>query len=103
MLSIGDVEKISGIKSYTLRYWESVIPGFTPQKDIGGRRDYSQSELEKVLRLKYLIYEKKLTIEEARNQIILDAEKIEQNSSIFTELKKIRRDLLILYKQSIRN
>ncbi|MDE5613799.1 MAG: MerR family transcriptional regulator, partial [Treponemataceae bacterium] len=33
--SIGDVEKITGIKAHILRYWESVIPGFALFKDMG--------------------------------------------------------------------
>ena len=57
MYSIGQVEEITGVKAHVLRYWEEIIPGFAPQKDIGGRRIYSQRELELVMRLKFLIYE----------------------------------------------
>lgn len=70
---IGDVELITGIKAHVLRYWEEVIPAISPKKDIGGRRVYSSKDLEKILRLKYLIQEKKFTIEGARNQIIEEA------------------------------
>ena len=70
MFSIGEVEELSGVKAHILRYWEEVIPGFAPQKDIGGRRTYTQRELEIIMRLKFLIYEKKYTIEGARNQLI---------------------------------
>ena len=62
MYSIGQIEEITGVKAHVLRYWEEVIPGFAPQKDIGGRRIYSQRELELVMRLKYLIQEKKFTM-----------------------------------------
>ena len=65
--SIGDVEEISGIKAHVLRYWEEVIPSIRPRKDLGGRRVYSQRDLEVIFRLKYLISEKKFTIEGARN------------------------------------
>ena len=58
MFSIGEVEELSGVKAHILRYWEEVIPGFAPQKDIGGRRTYTQRELEIIMRLKFLIYEK---------------------------------------------
>ena len=61
--SIGDVEEISGIKAHVLRYWEEVIPSIRPRKDLGGRRVYSQRDLEVIFRLKYLISEKKFTIE----------------------------------------
>ena len=42
MYTIGEIEELTGVKSYILRYWETVIPGFSPQKDIGGRRIYTQ-------------------------------------------------------------
>ena len=62
--SIGEVEELTGIKAHVLRYWEEVIPGFAPQKDMGGRRTYTQREIEMIFRLKYLINEKKFTAEE---------------------------------------
>ena len=64
--SIGQIEKISGVKSHVLRYWEEVIPSITPKKEMSGRRIYSQKDLEIILRLKYLIYTKKFTIEGAK-------------------------------------
>ncbi|OJF75853.1 MAG: hypothetical protein BKP49_10360 [Treponema sp. CETP13] len=70
--SIGEVEKITGIKSHILRYWEKVIPSLTPQKDQGNRRTYSNKDVQIILRLKYLIQEKKFTIEGARDQLIDD-------------------------------
>ena len=54
-----EYEELTGIKAHVLRYWEEVIPSIAPKKDLGGRRIYSQRNLETILRLKYLIYEKK--------------------------------------------
>ena len=67
--SIGQIEKISGVKSHVLRYWEEVIPSITPKKEMSGRRIYSQKDLEIILRLKYLIYTKKFTIEGAKTRL----------------------------------
>ena len=50
--SIGQIEKITGVKPHVLRYWEEVIPSFTPRKEMSGRRIYSQKDLEIILRLK---------------------------------------------------
>ena len=57
--SIGEIEKLTGIKAHILRYWEEVVPSLTPQKDLGGRRTYSQRDVQIILRLKHLIQEKK--------------------------------------------
>jgi DNA-binding transcriptional MerR regulator len=77
--SIGDMEELTGIKAHILRYWEEVIPGFAPKKDIGGRRTYSRSDLQIILRLKYLIQEKKFTIEGAREQLLAEKTVIDES------------------------
>lgn len=91
--SIGQIEELTGIKSHVLRYWEEVIPGFAPQKDFGGRRIYSQKELDMILRLKYLINEKKFTIEGARDQIIAESEQVQNNFDAIHEIHSIREEL----------
>ena len=103
--SIGQIEKISGVKSHVLRYWEEVIPSITPKKEMSGRRIYSQKDLEIILRLKYLIYTKKFTIEGAKNQIIQDAENIEKNFDAVMAIRENRADLSDLYflLQSLKN
>lgn len=95
--SIGQVEKISGVKAHVLRYWEEVIPSITPRKDMSGRRVYSYRDLEIILRLKYLIQTKKFTIEGAKNQLIEDAQKIQRNPEAVMTVREIRSDLSNLY------
>ena len=98
--SIGEVEELTGIKSHILRYWEEVIPSLAPKKDIGGRRSYSSRDLQIIFRLKYLIQEKKFTIEGARNQLIEDAGNLaeQNNSSDFVlQINEIRGELLETY------
>lgn len=95
--SIGDVEEISGIKAHVLRYWEEVIPSIRPRKDLGGRRVYSQRDLEVIFRLKYLISEKKFTIEGARNQIISEIDVRNENAQLIQTIQELRSELTDLY------
>ena len=98
--TIGEVEELTGIKSHILRYWEEVIPSLAPKKDIGGRRSYSSRDLQIIFRLKYLIQEKKFTIEGARNQLIEDAGNLaEKNNSsdLILQINEIRGELLETY------
>lgn len=98
--TIGEVEELTGIKSHILRYWEEVIPSLAPKKDIGGRRSYSSRDLQTIFRLKYLIQEKKFTIEGARNQLIEDAGNLaEQNNSsqLMLQINEVRGELLETY------
>lgn len=95
--SIGEVEQLTGIKPYVLRYWEEVIPCFAPKKDIGGRRSYSQRDVDIILRLKYLIYEKRYTIDGARSQIIQETATADGNAAALQALHDIREELGGLY------
>lgn len=95
--SIGEAEEITGVKAHILRYWEEVIPGIAPRKDIGGRRVYSERDIDLILRLKYLIYEKKFTIEGARSQIISEADKYDANAEALGAIRDLRSELTDLY------
>lgn len=95
--TIGEVEELSGIKANILRYWETVIPGFAPKKDLGGRRVYTERDFELVLRLKHLIYEKKYTIEGARNEILHQSELYESKADLLCEINELRSELTQLY------
>lgn len=95
--TIGNVEKITGIKAYVLRYWEEIIPFISPKKDLGGRRIYSQHDLDIILRIKYLLYEKKFTIEGAQKQLVEEMNLREKNSQILMQIHNLREELQKIY------
>lgn len=95
--TIGDIEELTGVKAHILRYWEEVIPGFTPQKDAGGRRIYSQHELDLIFRLKYLITEKKFTAEGAGQQILEEAQIVQDNIEIIRAIRETKSLLSQIY------
>ena len=63
---IGDVAKLAGVKQYVLRFWETEFPGLGPKKSGTGHRLYRRKDVEMVLEIKRLLYEKRFTIEGAR-------------------------------------
>ena len=63
---IGEVSQIAGVEPYVLRYWESEFPFLAPRKSGSGHRLYRRKEVELILELKRLLYEKRFTIEGAR-------------------------------------
>src|SRR5712691_8883033 len=64
---IGDVAKLAGIKPYVLRFWETEFPSLGPRKSGTGHRLYRRKDVEQALEIKRLLYEKRYTIEGARN------------------------------------
>jgi DNA-binding transcriptional MerR regulator len=63
---IGDVARLAGIKPYVLRFWETEFPSLGPRKSGTGHRLYRRKDVEQVLEIKRLLYEKRFTIEGAR-------------------------------------
>ena len=95
--SIGEVEKITGIKAHVLRYWEQTLPFLRPQKDEQGRRLYTDHHLDLIFRMKYLIEVRKFTLEGAGRQLLADLSG-KGGSSRITELSGIRGELLDMYR-----
>src|SRR5208337_2095807 len=66
---IGEVSDLLGVEPYVLRYWETEFPGLSPKKSGTGHRLYRRKDLELLLRIKHLLYEKRFTIEGARQTL----------------------------------
>jgi DNA-binding transcriptional MerR regulator len=66
---IGEVADILGVEPYVLRYWESEFPQLSPKKSGTGHRLYRRKDVELLLRIKHLLYEKRFTIEGARQTL----------------------------------
>src|SRR5215472_18687872 len=66
---IGEVARLAGIKPYVLRFWETEFPSLGPRKSGTGHRLYRRKDVELVLEIKRLLYEKRYTIEGARKML----------------------------------
>ena len=49
--SIGEVSKITNIKTHILRYWEKEFDTLTPVKRTGNRRYYTQNDILTILKI----------------------------------------------------
>lgn len=68
--SIGEVCDLTGLKPHVLRYWETQFGVLHPTKNRAGNRVYRSKEIEIILLVKHLLYEKKYTIEGANNRLV---------------------------------
>ncbi len=66
---IGEVSELVGVEPYVLRFWEGEFPAVGPKKSGTGHRMYRRKEVELLLKIKYLLYEKRYTIEGARQYL----------------------------------
>lgn len=68
--SIGDVCELTGLKPHVLRYWETQFELLHPTKNRAGNRVFRPKEIELVLLVKHLLYDKKFTIDGARQKLL---------------------------------
>ena len=66
---IGEVSRLVGVKAYVLRYWETEFPGLAPKKSGTGHRLYRRKDVVLLLEIKQLLYDKRYTIEGARQHL----------------------------------
>src|SRR5579864_2505868 len=103
---IGEVSELLGLEPYVLRYWETEFPVLSPKKSGTGHRLYRRKDVELLLRIKHLLYEKRFTIEGARQSMHAEARvpkpraaKAEQRELFSAEpLPEIRRELADILK-----
>ncbi len=106
---IGEVSDLLGVEPYVLRYWETEFAVLSPKKSGTGHRLYRRKDVQLLLRIKHLLYEKKFTIEGARQSLQAEAragkpkvvKRVQQDLFAEDPLPEIRRelaDILLLLK-----
>ncbi len=66
---IGEVSRITDMKPYVLRYWESEFRWMSPQKSRSKQRLYRKKDIQTILLIKKLLYEERYTIAGARRRL----------------------------------
>ena len=87
--SIGEVSKMTELKAYVLRYWETEFKQLKPPKNRAGNRTYRQSDIDLILYIKDLLYTKKFTIEGARHQLV--TEKDGKNEEVAAPVESVQQ------------
>lgn len=66
---IQEVSEIVGVEPYVLRYWETRFPEAAPEKDEGDQRRYRAEHIDRLLRIRALLYDEKYTIAGAAERL----------------------------------
>jgi DNA-binding transcriptional MerR regulator len=103
---IGEVSRITGVKAYVLRYWESEFRWMAPQKSRSKQRLYRRRDIDMILLIKKLLYEQRFTIAGARKKLRdLGANRVLESGSLVVETdhrvryRKIRDELAAIRAQ----
>jgi len=66
---IGEASRIAGVQPHVLRFWETEFKRIKPKRTSSGQRMYRKKDVELILTIKHLLYEKKYTIEGAKKAL----------------------------------
>ena len=107
--SISEVSEITELKQYVLRYWETEFSQLKPNKNRAGNRIYRSHEVDLLMEIKSLLYDRKFTIKGAQQYLKNPSMKTQQtvtkkkivklsNSLDIQTLKDLRQGLGDLIK-----
>lgn len=95
--SIKEVSELTSLKPYVLRYWESEFPSLKPSKNKAGNRTYKKNDINVILEIKKLLYDKKFTIkgaiEELKSGHITKSDSVKISNKDVSVLVEIRNEL----------
>lgn len=94
---IGEAAKIVQVEPYVIRYWETEFSYIKPLKLKSSHRLYSKNDIEKLLKIKDCLYNKKFTIKGAKKALTeLSASEKDREllGKTIDELKSIREILI---------
>ena len=87
--TIGEVSKLVDVPIYVLRFWEKKISIISPIKKKNGTRYYDLEQIDLIKILKKLLYEKKFSIEGAKNQLLDEKKNIKEKKQLIFDLKEL--------------
>ena len=103
--SLGEVSKMTDLKAYVLRYWETEFKQLKPPKNRAGNRTYRQTDIDLILFIKDLLYIKKFTIEGARTQLASMGDDIKTEQMVEKEVPvkavPVKKESLVKIKQEL--
>ena len=99
---IGEVAELVGVEPHVLRYWETEFRAIRPQKSRSGQRVYSRKDVEKLIRVRDLLYTQGFTIAGARKKLQqLGQEPAPTGDASMVAVRDIRESLLQLREEIV--
>ena len=87
---ISEVAEILNIPQSTLRFWESRFTVIKPRRNEHGTGFYTNSDIEKISMIHYLVKERGLKLDAAQEQIRSNPKGVERRHATVERLKEMR-------------
>lgn len=69
LFKLEEVCSLTGVKPYVLRFWESEFDEISPILSSTGQKVYEHKDIEAVIIIKELLFDKKMTIDQAKSEV----------------------------------
>ena len=90
---ISEVAEIIGQPTSTLRFWESQFSIISPKRNSAGTRFYTSADIERLRMVKYLVKDKGLRIEAAREALKNNHTGVSHRADAMERLVSVRNRL----------
>lgn len=94
--SVSEVSEMFGLNPSHIRYWENQFEALKPFKNKRGVRLFTKDDIETIRLINYLVKERGLTIQGARQKLKDNREDTLNNYEIVKHLQDIRQELIEL-------
>lgn len=93
---ISEVVDMTGVVASTLRFWETQFSILSPKRNDRGTRFYTPADIDTVNMIKYLLHDKGLKIEAAREELRINRDGINRKAEALRRLGVVRDRLQTL-------
>lgn len=90
---IRDVSELLGVSASTLRYWEQEFPECAPRRTASNQRFYTPENIRSLEKIKYLVKDKGLRIEAARQELAANSSNVSRRFEAIKLLEETRDEL----------
>ena len=97
--TIGEVSDMFNVNQSLLRYWETEFKTINPKRSPKGTRYYSQKDIEEIKLIHYLLKERKLKIEGAKQVLKHKREGTVRSQQVVERLKSLRSELIAIMEE----
>jgi len=70
IFKVDEVCRLTGIKPYVLRFWETEFESINPITSSSGKKLYERGDLKNIFEIKKLLFEEQMTVEQAKQSLI---------------------------------
>jgi len=96
IFTVGEVAKMLGVGTPTIRHWENEFDALKPQRNSKGNRLFSKEDLELVKLINHLVKKRGLTIKGAKQKLKDNRNETIDNYEIVDRLQAIKSELLAI-------